>query len=112
MINRKIDIYEPDEIKAVFDFICTEFDVISISEYLGVSTIESNSLILLNDVQKIYLKAGQIVTINATNYTVLAVDLAAKTFNISAMNLTATKWNLAVNFKFGSRIEINELLNI
>ena len=120
MINRPIDIYEPDEINAVFTFIKTVKTITDITENAGISTITTDSLVLLNDVQKIYLQAGQIVTLNSINYEVLTVGTGQ--FTISAVDLytldylgnkqlLVTEWNLAVNFKFGSRIEINELLN-
>jgi len=122
---RKEDIYEADEIEAVFDFLTVEKNITDISETGGVSTITTNSVTLLDIIDKIYLQAGQIVTLNKINYSVLAVSVSAKTFTITATGLyhmstapipvkvlDVTKWNLAINFKFGSRIEINKLLDI
>lgn len=120
MINRPIDIYEPDEIKAVFTFIKTPKTITDITENAGISTIFTSSLVLLNDVQKIYLQAGQIVTLNSINYEVLSVGTGQ--FTISATDLytldylnnkqlLVTEWNLAVNFKFGTRIEVNGILD-
>lgn len=111
-MNGKIDIYEHEEIEAVFDFIKTEKNITHISEVSGVSTITSDSLVLLYDRVSIYLQAGQIITINNVNYNVLSVNRTLKQFTITATGLIATKWNLAVNYKFGSRIEVNELLTI
>jgi hypothetical protein len=111
-MNRKLDIFEPVEIKKVIDFLKTEKNITNISESSGVSTITTDSLVLLADVIPIYLKSGQIVTINDVNYTVSNVNHTNKTFQITASGLIATKWNLAINFQFGSRVEINEILAI
>ena len=109
-MNRKIDIYEPDQIKAVFTFLKTEKNITNISEAAGVSTITSNILKLLDIVDPIYLQTGQIVTINNVNYQVSNVNQTLKTFDITVSNLTANKWSLAIDFKFGSRLEINKIL--
>ena len=122
---RKEDIYEADEIEAVFDFLTVEKNITDISETGGVSTITTSSVTLLDIIDKIYLQAGQIVTLNKINYSVIAVSISAKTFTITATGLyhmstdpipvkvlDVTKWNLAINFKFGSRNEINKILNI
>ena len=124
-MNRRTDIFEADEIEAVFDFLTKEKTISDITESLGISTIYSNSVILLDIIDKIYLQAGQIVTLNKINYQVLTVDISAKKFTITASGLyhmstdlipvkilDVTKWNLAINFKFGSRNEINKLLDI
>lgn len=122
-MNRKLDIFEPDEIKAVFDFLKTEKTITNITEAGNYSTIYSNSLCLLNDNDPIFIKSGQIVTLNKKNYPVVSVNLIQKSFVIEATGLyhtsgtppvkvlDVTKWNLAINFKFGSRIEINQILN-
>jgi hypothetical protein len=123
MINRRKDIFEADEIKKVIDFLKVEKTITNITESSGISTIYSSSLILLNDNAIIYLIAGQVITINKVNYEVIAVNLTNNTFTITATGLfhmttgtpsvkvlDVTKWNIAINFKVGSRIEINELL--
>src|SRR5574343_1192946 len=110
---RKEDIYEADEIEAVFTFLKTEKTISNITESSGVSTIYSNTLVLLDIVDKIYLQNGMIVTLNKINYQVSNVDLTAKTFKITALGLyhmstdpipvkvlDVTKWNLAIDFKF------------
>src|SRR3972149_9952114 len=119
-MTRKTPIYEPDEIKAVFTFLKTEKTITNITESSGISTIYSDSLVLLNEKEPIYLQAGQIVTLDGINYQVLTVNLKTNIFTITATGLyhmstdpipvnvlDVTKWNLSVNFKFGSRIEIN-----
>ena len=124
-MTRKTDIYEADQIESVITFLKTEKTISNITESAGVSTIYSNSLVLLNIVDKIYLQNGQIVTLNKINYQVSSVDIVANTFKITASGLyhmstdpipvkvlDVTKWNLAIDFKFGSRREISELLNI
>lgn len=107
-MNRKIDIYEPDEISSVIAAMQTEHPILSVSENGGVSTITTNNIVLLDGQAPIALQAGQIVTIGTTNYEVLAVT--TNTFNITATGITDTDWKLAVNFMFGSRIEINQML--
>jgi hypothetical protein len=111
-LNRKLDIFEQDEVKKVIDYLKTEKNITSITESGSVSTIETNTLLLLNDVSPIYLQSGQIVTISGVNYTVSNVNQTLKTFDIEATGLTAHKWNLAINYKFGTRTEINEILAI
>lgn len=122
-MTQKKPIYEPDEIKAVFDYLKTEKNIIDITESNGISTIYTDSLVLLRVLYNIYLQDKQIVTINKINYSVDNVDLDLKSFEIEAVNLyhmstdaipvkvlDATKWNLAINFDFGSRIEVNQVL--
>jgi len=122
-MNRKKTIYEPDEVKAVFTFLKTEKNITDITENGSVSTIYTNSLVLLQLSYPIYLENGQIVTIDNINYQVSNVNLASKTFEITKTGLfhmstdlipvkvlAVTKWNLAIDFKFGSRTEINEIL--
>lgn len=122
-MNSKVDIYEPDEIKAVFDFLKTAKTISDITESSGVSTIYTNSLVLLALSYNIYLTDGMYVTINNVNYQVDNVNLSAKTFTIVATGLfhmstdlipvkilDATSWKLGIDFKFGSRKEINQLL--
>jgi len=125
LMNNKLDIYDIDEIQAVFDFLKTEKDIIDITESGSISTIFVNTLVLLSIVHPVYLNDGQIVTINSINYQVDNVDYDYLSFDISAVGLfhmstdlipvkilDATKWNLSINFKAGSRIEINQLLDI
>jgi hypothetical protein len=124
-MSNKIDIFESDEIGLVIDFLKIEKNITDIVESNGISTISSDSLCLLRDCDfdSIFLKVGQIVTINKINYPVLSVNYNLKTFTIketglftmstgtpSAKTLLVDKWNLAINYKFGSRIEINDLL--
>jgi hypothetical protein len=109
-MNRKIDRYESDEIKAVFTFLKTAKTITGLSETGGVTTITSNSLVLLAVEEPIYLKTGQYVTISNVNYQVSNVNLDLKTFDITGINIIATSWNLAINFQFGSMIEVNQIL--
>lgn len=124
-MNQRIDIYEHEQIKAVIDFMKAEKNISDISEANGISTITTNSLCLLYEVDSIYLQAGQIVTLGSINYQVLTVNLKSLQFTITASGLyhmstdpipvkvlDVTKWNLAANFKFGSRTEVNQILNI
>jgi hypothetical protein len=134
-MNRKKTIYEPDEVKAVFTFLKAEKNIIDITESGSISTIYTDSLVLLQIQYPVYLQTGQIVTINNINYQISNVNLTNKTFDIDFTTdsnigkpqssfyhmssdtipvkiLDATKWNLAIDFKFGSRMEINEILDI
>jgi len=86
MINRKLDIYEPDQIKAVFTFLKAEKTITDITEAGIYSTIYTDSLVLLNEVVPIYLKVGQIITIDKVNYPVITVDLKLKCFTIEKTN--------------------------
>lgn len=111
-MNRKKTIYEPDEVKAVFDFLKTAKTISNITEAVGISTITTNSLILLEIQYPVFLKNGQIVTINHVNYQVSNISYTNRTFDIEAIGLVATSWHLACEFKFGSRMEINQILDI
>lgn len=109
-MNRKIDIYEPDQIKAVFTFLKAAKNIIDISEDAGVTTITTDSLVLLAIEEPIYLQSGQYVTISNVNYKISNVNLDLKTFDIAGINIDSTEWNLAINFQFGSLVEINQIL--
>jgi hypothetical protein len=123
-MNTYKTIYEVTEIEAIINFMKAEKTIMDITESNGISTISTNSINLLNAEQKINLKVGQIITINSVNYTILSINEANKTFDINATGLYymsidpvpvkvlgATKWKLAINYLFGSRIEINGILN-
>jgi hypothetical protein len=107
-MNRKIDIYEPDEIQKVITAMTAEHDILSIVESGGLSVITTNNLVLLDAQSPITLQAGQIVQIGNVNYEVLSV--ATNSLVIEATGITEDKWKLSVNFMFGSRIEIDEVL--
>jgi hypothetical protein len=107
-MNRKIDIYEPDEIQKVINAMCMDHPILEVTEDEGISYITTNNIVLLDGQSPIALQAGQIVTIGAVNYEVLSVT--TNSFAIEATGITADTWKLAVNFMFGSRIEINNLL--
>lgn len=117
-------IYEVEEIEKVVNFMKTEKTITDIVENSGIYTITSNTLVLLRETEIIYLQVGQIVTIDNINYKVLTVNLTLKTFTITkgvtlyhmstdlipVKVLDVTKWNLSVNYMYGSRIEINQRL--
>jgi len=107
-MNRKIDIYEPDEIQKVITAMTAEHDILSIVESEGLSIITTNNIVLLDAQSPIALQSGQIIQIGTVNYEVLSVT--TNSFAIEATGITATTWKLAVNFMFGSRIEIDEVL--
>jgi hypothetical protein len=117
-------IYEVEEIGKVVDYMKTAKTITDITENSGILTIYSNTLILLHETKDIYLTAGMIVTINSIDYSVLSVNLTSKTFTITKVVdlfhmttdpipvkvLDATSWKLAINYLYGSRIEINSIL--
>lgn len=122
-MNKPKTIFGVDEIGTIITFMKSEKTISDISEVNGISTITSNTLCLLHSYTDTYLKVGQIVTLNKINYPVLSVDLNLKQFTIEATGLyhmttgqtpvkvlDVTKWNLAINYLYGSRTEINEIL--
>lgn len=109
----KKNIYIYNELNDVIDAMKTTITINSISELEGVSTINTSSIKLFDNLeQTIDLTDGMIVTINSINYVVSNVTHTpiANTFDIAATNLVATEWNVAANFKTGSRTEINQIL--
>jgi hypothetical protein len=107
----KLTVYPVDQIQSVVNFLTTERDIISISESNGISTVTVQSTLLLQDRDYNYLQAGYYVQIDDINYKVLSV-VDNVSFDITATGLTGTKWSLALEFRPGSRIEVNEMLNI
>jgi len=112
-MNKAKTIYGVDEIGAIINHMKAEK---TISDILEVN-------LLLHSYTDTYLKVGQIVTLNKINYPVLSVNLALKQFTIEATGLyhmstdtipvkilDVTKWNIAINYLYGTRIEINEIL--
>ena len=90
------------------------FIINSIDEVDGVSTINTQTVIIFNNLDKVMaLQEGMIVTINDINYPVSnIVNLpGGKSFDITASDLTATEWNVAANYKPGTRNEISQILD-
>jgi hypothetical protein len=110
-MNNKLEIYEPKEIQKVIDFLTIDRNIISISELDGVSTITVTDTILLYDGNSTYLAPGMYVQIDNINYKVSNV-IANTSFDITATGLTADTWALAFEFRFGTRTEVNKLLDI
>lgn len=117
-------IYEVEEIGDVIDYLCSEKTINDITETAGISTISVSSLIIIQSYKVMTLKTGQIVTLNNINYPVLSVNYDTNKFTIEATGLfttllvspftktlLVTKWNLAINYLFGTRMEINDVLN-
>ena len=107
-MNRKQNIYEPELIGNVVSFLKSTKSIVNVSESNGISTITTNSIVLLPDLNPFNLQSGMFIEIDSKNYQVLSVS--DYQFTIAATGITGTTWNLAVNFLFGSRIEINEVL--
>lgn len=109
----KISLQITNELNTIITQMKVPFIINSIDEVDGVSTINTATVIIFNNMNKVMiLKAGMIVTINDVNYSVSnIVNLPGrKSFDIQATNLTAAKWNVAANYKPGTRKEINEIL--
>lgn len=90
------------------------FSISSIDEVDGVSTINTNSVTIFDNLGKVMiLQEGMIITINDINYPVSnIVNLpGGKSFDIVAEGLTSTEWNVAANYKPGTRREINKILS-
>ena len=110
-MNKKLEIYEPKEIEKVIDFLTVDRSITSISEVDGISTITVTDTILLYDGNTTYLAPGMYVQIEGVNYKVSNV-IANTSFDITATGLTAGTWSLALEFRFGTRVEVNELLDL
>jgi len=122
-MNPPLTIYEVEEIGKIITFMKSEKNILDITELNGISTITTDSLQFIFSHTSIWLEVGQIITINKINYPVLSVDLKAKKFTIASTGLytelavapftktiLATKWNLAINYLYGTRTEINTIL--
>lgn len=105
----KITIYPELEIKKVVDYLTTEKDIDSMVVNSGVLTINVSSTLLLNERESIYLDNGHYVKIGNNNYKVSNVVKNAS-FDIESNLLSETKWSLAFEYRFGSKIEVNRLL--
>jgi len=90
-MNRKIDIYEPDEIQKVITAMTAEHDILSIVESEGTSIITTNNIVLLDAQSPIALQAGQIIQIGTVNYEVLSVT--TNSIIIEETGITATTGN-------------------
>jgi hypothetical protein len=109
MIYPKLEIFETDLIKDVIDLMRPDKPISGISEANGISTITTDSLILVPGIE-MSLTAGLYVEIGTKFYKVLSINSALQTFDIEATGIVEDTWRLAINFMFGSRIEINEML--
>lgn len=90
------------------------FVINSVNEAGGVSTINSETVTIFDNLDKVMiLKEGMIITINNINYPVSNIinSPSIKSFDIEASDLTATEWNIAANYKPGTRREINQILS-
>ena len=105
----------PNEIKTIINKIKTSVNIVSISESSGVSTIITDTVQVFNNLSIVMLlKSGMVVTINNKNYVVSnIVDTpGVKSFDVHGTNIDVTSWHVAANFKTGTRVEINEVLNL
>lgn len=111
MENNIKEIYPEKEIKTIIEFLTSEKDIDSIDESGSVSTINVGSTLLLNSHLDRYLQNGMYVKIGNINYKVSNV-VKDTSFDIAATGLSEAKWALAFEYRFGSRIEVNELLDL
>lgn len=110
----KRQLFIPIEIKAIVTAMKVPFIINSIDEVDGVSTINVQTVIIFNNLDKVMaLQEGMIVTIDDINYPVSnIINLpGGKSFDIEATGLSAVEWNVAANFQTGSRYEVNQILD-
>lgn len=110
-MKKDLQIY--DELSDVITALKTPIAINSIVELAGVSTINTTSVTIFDNLSDIVLLTeGMIVTLDDINYSVSNVinTPLVKSFDITAVDLVATEWNVAANFQTGSRQEINEIL--
>ena len=110
----KKEIFIPNEIQDIVTALKSEVNISSIVENSGVSTITTDSIRIFDNLcDTIDLKDGMIVTIGSKNFQVSNVIHTpfVNSFDVIGTNITATKWNVAANYKPGSREEINDILN-
>ena len=85
----------------------------SITEDDGVSTINTESVTLFDNMDKVMiLQEGMIITIDNINYPVSnIVNLpGGKSFDVIGTGLPETEWNIAANYKASTRREVNQEL--
>jgi hypothetical protein len=108
-MSESINIYPELELKAVIDFLITEKVINSIDVNNGISTINTSSTLLLDCRDQIYLSSGMFVKLGNVNYQVSNV-IKNTSFDVEATSLTAVNWALALEYRFGSKTEVNKLL--
>lgn len=110
-MKKELQIYS--ELNDIITSLTGAIAINSISEVDGVSTINTDSVVIFDNLSDIIvLTSGMIVTLDNINYSVSNVvnNPVQKSFDITATDLTATEWNVAANFQTGSRKEINQIL--
>jgi len=109
----KRDLFIPNEIKDIVTSLKSIFNINSIAEVDGVSTINTQTLTIFNNLSDaMLLVEGMIIEMDDINYVVSNIvnTTTLKTFDVTATGLTASTWNVAANFQTGSRYEINQIL--
>ncbi len=110
-MKKDIQIYS--ELNDIITSLTGAIAISSIDEVDSVSTINTTSVTIFDNLSEtIVLTTGMIVTLDSINYPVSNVvnKPGTKSFDITAVDLTATEWNVAANFQTGSRREINQIL--
>lgn len=104
------DIFVSEEIKKVVDYLTIGKNIDSISQISGISTVSVSSTVILSDIHNVYLQDGMYVKINNENFKVSNV-IKDTSFEIDAVfEVDPTIWALALEYKAGTRIEVNALL--
>jgi hypothetical protein len=101
------------ELDVVFSAMKRQRNILAITETNGISTIEVDSLVLFSDLGVDFiLRNDMFVEIDDVNYQVSNIvdEVNIKSFDIKAINVNANVYNIALNYKFGSRKEINQAL--
>ena len=109
----KKDIQISTELGDIITSLTSVISITSISESSGVSTINTTSVIIFDNLSiKMQLQDNMIVTLGNINYQVSNVinTPTTKSFDITGTGLTATEWNVAANYHAGKLTEINEIL--
>jgi hypothetical protein len=109
----KKDIQISNELNDVFEALKAPFNIVSITENSGISTIVTDTIRIFDNLCiTMDLQDGMIVTIGDKNYQVDNVTHTPQedSFTIAKTGISGTEWNVAANFHSGGRTEINEIL--
>lgn len=93
-------IYIPEKIKEIIDNITLAGDVVDIVE------VGNNSDLTITNYDN--LLVGMIITLDNVNYQITAIN--NNVITIIGTGITSTNWSLAINYLFGHRLEIQEIL--
>lgn len=112
MLKKEIQI--STELEDIITAMKSPIGIISTSVIDGVTTIVTNSVTIFDNLcAVVLLTAEMIVTIGDTNYAVFNIinTPGVKSFDVTGIGITSEEWNVAANFRTGTRTEINEILS-